>query len=100
MASEPDSRNVPVIFADGIANFNNSSEFAKFYLYRFDPPWVEGEEKTENKIVPAAQIILPLESAFTSIAFLMKAIDNICGDNKEFARRWAEAKKSAQADRS
>ena len=99
MASEQDLSNAPVIFADGIANFNNSTDFAKFYLYRWDPPWIEISGEPENKLVPAAQVVMPLGSAFEAVAFLYKAIENICVNNKEFAQKWAAAKKAAEAQR-
>jgi hypothetical protein len=97
MASEKDTTSsIPAIFADGVVNFNNSSEFAKFYLFRWDPPWasqITGDN--ENKLVPAAQIIMPLDSAFQAVAFLHAAIENLAAGNKDFAQKWANAKQAA-----
>jgi hypothetical protein len=50
MADQPSHppEDLPVIFADGIANFANSPEIFKFYLFRQDPS-ITGEGLPESR---------------------------------------------------
>jgi hypothetical protein len=59
---------LPTIFSDGIANFANSTEIFKFYLFRQDPS-ITGEGPPETRM--AAQVIMPMASFLGSVAFLM-----------------------------
>jgi hypothetical protein len=79
---------VPVIFADGIANFVNSSEFFKFYLFRHDPS-ISGFGPTESRA--AAQVVLPMSGALLSIAFLNLVVNDLASKFPDIAQKWEEA---------
>lgn len=91
-----DAKGIPLIFSDGVANFTNSIEIVKFYLYRFDPGNQDITGSEDPKIAGAAQVVMPVSAALESVAFLMKAIDNICVNNPEMTRRWEKAKAETQ----
>lgn len=79
---------LPVIFADGIANFINSPEFFKFYLYRQDAS-ITGVGPTESRA--AAQVVMPLSGALLSIAFLNLVINDLAEKYPDIAEKWKEA---------
>lgn len=79
---------LPVIFADGIANFANSPEIFKFYLYRFDPS-ITGVGPAESHAV--AQIIMPMAGILGSIAFLNVAVNDMATKYPHIAKAWVEA---------
>jgi len=78
------------LFADGVANFSHSTEFAKFYFFRMDPDFF-GSGAVSGQI--AAQVILPMTSLFQSVAFLNAAIEDICIKSPDLKAKWAEAQK-------
>jgi hypothetical protein len=84
---------VPVIFADGIANFANSVDFFKFYLFRQDPS-MSGFGPADSRA--AAQIVMPMTGALLSIAFLNLVVQDLCSKYPEIAQKWKDAQ-AAQA---
>src|ERR1700676_1456514 len=79
---------LPIIFADGIANFANSSEVFKFYFYRLDPS-INGEGVPESR--PVAQVIMPLSGVLGSIAFLNAAVADLVNRYPNIKTAWDEA---------
>ena len=79
---------IPTIFADGVANFVNSSEVFKFYLYRADPS-SNGVGPPQSQ--PIAQIIMPMAGALGSIAFLQAVVMDLSKQYPAVAKAWQEA---------
>jgi hypothetical protein len=93
MAGNPDQpiyppESVPVIFADGIANFANSTDFFKFYLFRQDPS-ISGFGQAEVRA--AAQIVMPMSGALLSIAFLNLVMEDLASKDPNIAQKWEDA---------
>jgi hypothetical protein len=78
----------PVIFSDGIANFVNSPEFFKFYLFRQDPS-ISGFGPATSRA--AAQVVMPMSGALLSIAFLNLVVRDLASKFPDIAQKWEEA---------
>jgi hypothetical protein len=64
----------PTIFADGIKNLANTSQMAKFYLFRFDPSFT-GSDRA--KVRPCAQIVMSIDALTNAFAFLENAVKQL-----------------------
>jgi hypothetical protein len=81
--------NITTIFADGVANFINSTEVFKFYLFRQDPS-TNGVGRPTSQIV--TQIVMPMAGALGSIAFLNAVVEDLAAQYPEIAKAWSDAK--------
>jgi hypothetical protein len=60
------SPGVPTIFADGIKNLANTSQMAKFYLFRFDPSFTDSGKA---QVRPCAQIVMSIDALANTLFF-------------------------------
>jgi hypothetical protein len=91
-------RDIPLLFADGIANFAHSAEIARFYLYRFDPGAEGVTDRADATVTGVSQIVMPFGAALDAAAFLLNAIDNLSAKDAAVAEKWKKAKANASAE--
>jgi hypothetical protein len=68
------SSELPTIFADGIRNLANTSQMAKFYLFRFDPSFTDANKAQAR---PCAQIVMSIDALANTFVFLENAVKQL-----------------------
>lgn len=87
--------NVPVVYADAIANVASSGQVVKLYLGRFDPA-LDGSNKAQ--FVPVAQLIMPLDGFAGLATFMSAAIDRMIADGSITREVLNAAREASQSE--
>lgn len=79
---------IPTFFADGVMNFNNSTEITKFYFFRYDPSF---NATGPNKPQASVQAVMSMTAFLQTAAFFNAAIENLMATGTVKKETWAAA---------